>query len=101
MARSYTQRQSPFTPGILMLFGAICIVGTGALDEIRQDRLSSEAEEAREINEADDVDQPFAMVDEGLALIDGHCFDEWLKIDHESALLSDSWECLSRGPPTA
>jgi hypothetical protein len=92
--------QTLVAPSTLVLLGAICIVGTGALDGVCQDRIQSEAEEVKEISEHDDVDQQFAIVDTQVTLIHGHGFDEWLKTDHESALLSYDWRCWSRGPPT-
>lgn len=88
------------TPSTFVLLAAVCIVGTLAADVGRQNYVSSEAEEAKEVSEPDDVDLPCAIVDTRVHLIFGASFDECLAIEHDSAIRNSSWDCWSRGPPT-
>ncbi|HIE97092.1 MAG TPA: hypothetical protein EYQ63_08775 [Fuerstia sp.] len=93
--------QKLFTSGALTLLCTICAVGVGVLDGVCQDTISSETEEARELNEDDEVNQHWAVVDHNVTLIHGHSFDEWRHAVQSSELLSHSWRWCSRGPPAA
>lgn len=93
--------QTLLAPSIFLLLAAVCAIGIAPADIGCHDCISSEAKESKEVSEFDDVDLPFAIVDAQVTLMLGHSFDAWLRIEHDSALLSHSWNRCCRGPPKA
>lgn len=89
------------TTGVLILLGTICFVASDVDNATCADQIASEAEEVKELSDQVDDLQLHGLGDREVALIHGHCFDEWLQTIPCGALVNHSWRWCSRGPPVA